>query len=79
VDVKTFDSFALVDLTPPIVNGKFVPANFSYKIGSGSKIQLVSAYYEWPMMTPFLNAGLSTLSNNDAVVTAKVIFRNEPF
>ncbi len=79
VDVKTFDSFALVNLSPPIVDGKFVPANFVYNIGTGSKIQLVSAYYEWTLMTPFLNAGLSTLSNNDAVITAKVIFRNEPF
>lgn len=79
VDVQTFDSFALVNMTPPIVNGKFVPANFVYNIGGGSKIQLVSAYYEWTLMTPFLNAGLSTLSNNDAVITAKVIFRNEPF
>ena len=79
VDVKTFDSFALVDMTPPIVNGKFVPTAFSYTIGAGTKIQLVSAYYEWTLLTPFLNAGLATLSNNDAVITARVVFRNEPF
>jgi hypothetical protein len=40
---------------------------------------MVRAYYEWPMFTPFLQAGMTTLSNKNAVVTAKVVFRNEPF
>jgi len=79
VDVQTYNSFAGVPLTEPIVKGKFVPANFSYVIGGGSKIQMVRAYYEWTMFTPFLEGGLSTLSNKDVVISAKVVFRNEPF
>ena len=62
-----------------IKNGKFDTANFAYVIGSGSKIQMVRAYYEWTLFTPFLQSGLSTLTNKDAVITAKVVFRNEPF
>ena len=79
VDVQTYSSFAGVPTTDLVKNGQFDTANFAYVIGSGSKIQMVRAYYEWPLITPFLNAGLSTLSNNDAVVSSKIVFRNEPF
>ncbi len=79
VDVQTYDSFAAVPTSDLIKNGQFDTANFSYNLGAGSKIQMVRAYYEWPLFTPFLQAGLSTLSNKDAVITSKVVFRNEPF
>ncbi|MBP2159729.1 MULTISPECIES: TadE/TadG family type IV pilus assembly protein [Asticcacaulis] len=79
VDVQTYDSFAQVPKTDLIKNGQFDSANFAYVIGKGSKIQMVRAYYEWPMFTPFLQAGMTTLSNKNAVITTKVVFRNEPF
>lgn len=79
VDVQTYNSFALVPTTDLIKNGQFDSANFAYVIGSGSKIQMVRAYYEWTLFTPFLQGGFSSLSNKDIVVTAKVVFRNEPF
>ncbi len=79
VDVQTYNSFAQVPTTDLIVAGKFDTANFAYVIGNGSKIQMVRAYYEWTLFTPFLQAGLSSLSNKDAVITSKVVFRNEPF
>ena len=79
VDVQTFNNFSDVVKTDLIVNGKFDTTNFKYTIGTGSKIQLVRAYYEWPLFSPFLTASLSTLSNNDAVISSKVVFRNEPF
>ncbi|MBW8733509.1 MAG: pilus assembly protein [Asticcacaulis sp.] len=79
IDVQTYDSFAQVPTADLIKNGKFDTANFAYNIGGGSKIQLVRAYYEWPLFTPLLQAGLSTLGNKDAVVSSKVVFRNEPF
>jgi len=79
VDVQNYNSFAEVPTSDLIVNGKFDTNNFKYNIGSGSKIQLVRAYYEWPLFTPFLNGGLASLGNGDAVITSKVVFRNEPF
>jgi Flp pilus assembly protein TadG len=79
VDVQTYDSFAQVPTTDLIKNGQFDTANFAYNIGGGSKIQLVRAYYEWPLFTPLLQTGLATLSNKDAVISSKVVFRNEPF
>ncbi|GGZ20609.1 TadE/TadG family type IV pilus assembly protein [Asticcacaulis endophyticus] len=79
IDVETFDNFTGVDLTPPIVEGEFEEANFSYDLGGSSSIQLVSAYYSYSLITPILSSGMATLSNGDAVLTTQVIFRNEPF
>lgn len=79
VDVQTYSSFGNVPLTDPVSNGKLQTGSLKYNIGSGSQIQEVRAYYDWPLFTPLLNGGLSTLSNGDALLSAKVIFRNEPF
>jgi len=79
VDVQTYNSFSLVPTTDLINNGQMETANFAYNIGAGNSIQLVRAYYQWPLFTPFLEAGLNMLDNGNAVVTTKVVFRNEPF
>ncbi len=81
VDVQTFDSFAKVKTNDDdtIKDNKLSSANMTYTIGGGSKIQLVRAYFEWPMFTPLLSAGMTTLANKDVVISSKVVFRNEPF
>lgn len=79
VDVRTFDSFAQVPIPDPIKNGEFDPSSLQYNIGGGTRIQLVRAYMPWPVLTPFLGGAFSTLKNGDAVVSSKVVFRNEPF
>lgn len=79
VDVRTYDNFALVDMTSPINQQKLTASTFVFNIGTGSKIQLVRTYYEWPLFTPFLQPVLSKLSNGDALITSVVVFRNEPF
>lgn len=77
VDVRTFDSFAQVPLTDPIKNGEFEVT--AYNLGGGTRIQLVRTYMPWPLLSPFMSGGFSTLKNGDAVVSSKVVFRNEPF
>ena len=79
VDVMTYSSFANVPLTDPVSNGKLQTGSMNYTIGAGSQIQMVRAYYDWPLFTPLLSGGLSTLSSGDALLSSKVVFRNEPF
>lgn len=79
VDVKTYTSFAAVPTTDLVSGGAFDTASFTYTIGAGQSIQLVRAYYEWPLFTPFLEGGMTTLSNGNAIVSSKVVFKNEPF
>lgn len=79
VDIRSYSTFAeLAAAPPPIKDGVFI-TTFSYDIGLGSKVQLVRTYYEWPLMTPFLDGGLAKLSNHDAVISSTAVFRNEPF
>ncbi|HTM80584.1 TadE/TadG family type IV pilus assembly protein [Asticcacaulis sp.] len=80
IDVRNYGTFAeLTTAPPPIEDGKFVAANFVYLVGLGSRVQLVRVYYEWPLITPLLDGALSRLGNHNAVITAKAVFRNEPF
>lgn len=79
IDVQTYNSFASVPLTNPVSGGKLDTTGMGYNVGNGTAIQMVRAYYDWPLFTPFLQAGLSTLGNGDALITSKVVFRNEPF
>ena len=78
LEVQTYSTFALVPLTDPVSGGK-LQTPLAYNIGTGSQIQEVRAYYDWPLFTPMLSGGLSTLASGDALLSSKVIFRNEPF
>ncbi len=82
LDVEAPTSFPnaaqLVAANPVSSNGQF-QAPLNYNVGTGSQIQLIRAYYTWPLFTPLLNPGLVTLGSGDALLTSTVIFRNEPF
>lgn len=79
VDIKTYNNFSEVPTTDPIVSGALDVGSFSYTVGAGSTIQLVRAYYQWPLISPFLEGGLTKLSSGDVIVSSKIVFRNEPF
>ncbi len=79
LDVETYSTFSAIPLTSPVSKGVLVTKSFGYNVGAGSQIQVVTAYYTWPLFTPLLNPGLVTLGSGDALLTSKVIFRNEPF
>ncbi len=79
LDVETYSTFGGIPLTSPVSGGVLVTKNFGYYVGTGSQIQVVSAYYTWPLFTPLLNPGLATLGGGNALLTSKAIFRNEPF
>jgi len=78
VDVRTFNNFKLVTQAPDvIVAGQFT--TMQYNAGTGSQIQLVRVYYPWPVFSPFIKPGLGTMNTGEAVLSSKVVFRNEPF
>ncbi len=83
VDIRTYSSFPLAAAdaaVSPVVSGAFSSSNpTQYVMGGGSQIQMVRVFYDWPLFTPLLNLGLSTMSNGDALLTYEAVFRNEPF
>jgi len=79
LDVETFSTFSGAAGAASLVSNGKLSTSPTYNVGTGSQIQLVRAYYTWPLFTPLLNPGLVTLSNGDALLTSTVVFRNEPF
>ncbi len=81
LDVNTYSTFQAAAAAPNLVsNGAWSTVNLpQYNVGAGSQIEMVRAYYTWPLFTPLLNPGLVTLGNGNALLTSTVIFRNEPF
>jgi len=80
VDVRIVDTFADVDLAPPMdEEGNLDPEDFAYDDGVAGDIVVVRAYYEWPLNTDILGIGLGNLGNGSRLITAATAFRNEPF
>lgn len=79
VDVRVFADFGSVNGPDPVENGVFKTSNLVYAIGGPRDIVLVRAFYQWKLISPFLNGGLARLNNGVTLVTAATTFRNEPF
>jgi Flp pilus assembly protein TadG len=79
VDVRTFSSFAAVDLRPPIGEDGNLVQEFEFTPGGAGELVVVRAFYEWPLYTNLLGLGLATLANGKHLIMATTAFRNEPF
>ena len=79
VDVESYSSFSGATPNNPVVNGTFTPNNLSFNMGGPGDIVLIKAYYQWKILTPFLNSGFSSLSNGTTLIVSTSMFRNENF
>lgn len=76
IDVKSYPSFAAVDLTDPLdANGNF-QNNQTYQPGVAGDIVVVRLFYQWPVHVSLL---LKNMSGNRRLLVATAAFRNEPF
>jgi Flp pilus assembly protein TadG len=75
IDVKTYPSFATVNLTNPLdSNGNF-QNNQTYQPGGAGDIVVVRLFYQWPVYI----ALLQNMAGNKRLLVATAAFRNEPF
>ncbi|MBX9776260.1 MAG: pilus assembly protein [Xanthobacteraceae bacterium] len=75
VDVKKYNSFSSVDLSPPLdANGNF-QNNQTYQPGCPGDIVVVRLYYKWPIYVSLLQ----NMSGNNRLLIATAAFRNEPY
>ena len=80
VDVQKFDTFADINLSPPIDENGNLDLSYNYDAGHGGDIVVVRAYYEWPLTVQLLGLDLSNMaSGNSHLLSAAAAFRNEPF
>lgn len=83
-DVKSYPSFASINIQPPIdASGNFVN-NFTYSPGNAGDIVVVRVFYQWPLFVTKLGFDLSDVKDasgkqNRKLLTSTVAFRNEPF
>ena len=75
IDVKTYPSFATVDLTNPLdANGNF-QNNMAFQPGVAGDIVVVRLFYQWPIYISLLQ----NMAGNKRLLVATAAFRNEPF
>ena len=79
LDVRSYDSFAAMDLAAPTneEDGFVAPAAFEF--GGESDIVVVRAYYQWPTNRIFGSMSLQNLGNGKRLIGSFAAFRNEPF
>jgi Flp pilus assembly protein TadG len=83
IDVRTLPQFKNPTAPDPLVTSggttTFNSSSLCFYSGNAGDIVLIRAFFQWPLLTPFLNRGLQRLSNGSAVITSTATFRNEPF
>ncbi len=81
IDVHTFADFASMTAPDPIDNGTGkLKDDFTYEMGEGQSVVLMTTYYEWPLLNMISSMSLSNMPDgNNYLLTASAAFRNEPF
>lgn len=62
----------------PMDDGDLQDSEMVYDRGAPGDIVVVRVFYRHPLLTPFLEEGLSRMGDGNAVLTATSAFRNEP-
>jgi len=79
VDVKTYPSFAEMDLRAPLTASESYSDAGAYEFGTANEIVVVRAFYKWPT-SPILNVvSFGNLSSGERLLASFAAFRNEPF
>jgi len=79
VDVRTFSSFAAINVTPPIAGNAIDQSQLTFDDGSSCSIVVVRVFYPWTLITPVLEPGLPNLGGNQRLLSTVVAFRNENY
>lgn len=79
VDVKTYTSFASINMSNPLdANGNFVN-DFQYQPGGPGDIVVVRLFYQWPVYVSLLGFNMQNMAGNKRLLVATMAFRNEPY
>jgi Flp pilus assembly protein TadG len=79
IDVQSYKTFALIDVTDPIDSGKNFVAPNNYLPGGPGDIVVVRLFYKWPLFVTGLGFNVSNIGSNQRLLTATAAFQNEPY
>ncbi len=79
VNVQKFSSFTNVSMPSPLNGGNFNAAAMNYNTGGPGDIELVQAFYQWPIVLGPLGFNLTNMNGNYRLLVGTAVFRNEPY
>lgn len=79
VDVKSYSTFGAISSASPVTNNKFDSTKVGYSLAGPGCIQVVSLYYQWPIVVSLLGNNLSNLDGDYRLLSASAVFKNEPY
>ena len=79
VDVRTFQTFASVNMPSPVSNGTFNPGALMFQAGGPNDIVVVRTYYRWSFVTPLIGQAMQQMKDGSMLVVSTATFRNEPY
>ncbi len=79
VDVKSYPSFAAVNIINPIDANKDFVNNFTYAPGNPGDIVVVRLFYQYPVYVSLLGLNLADINGGKRLIAATAAFRNEPY
>lgn len=78
VDVRPVTSFAPI-APPAITNGEFDDSELGFDPGASRNLMLVRVWYQYPLVSPFMQQAMSKLDNGAYLMHSTSAFRNEPY
>jgi len=79
-EVTVFEDFGDIAPTAPLdSDGNLDAGNMGFDPGDAGDIVMVRVYYSWPLFLPNFAGTLSNMSDNQRLIIASTVFRNEPF
>jgi Flp pilus assembly protein TadG len=82
LDVRSFTSFQQMQDTavqPSVNDDGALDADGPWGPGGPREIVLVTAFYEWPLITPMTAVSLSNMASGNRLLRASAAFQNEPW
>ena len=78
VDVRPVASFTPI-APPAIINGEFDDSELGFNPGASRSLMLVRVWYQYPIVSPFMQQAMSKLANGTYLMHSTSAFRNEPY
>ena len=79
IDVRSYPSFAGVNIAEPIDSAKAFVDDTKYCPGKDGDVVVVRLFYQWPVFVTGLGFNLTNLASGKRLLTATAAFKNEPF
>jgi Flp pilus assembly protein TadG len=79
LNVQNFSNFASVKAPNPLNGQGNLSTSFPYQPGGPSTVNLVTSFYEWPLINFVTLAMLGNLADGNRLLQSSAVFKSEPY